>query len=204
MPYCSGNNSFNGRNKLGNAWRSCEYNFCFAVGVLSAVALTTAIVAISGGDVVEGITNAAADAVFLGGIFSFVSAGVNAVKAGVRVYRSYQDRLVSEYIKRYALNDKDAENIAKSFTGKVRLKTSNGRVKAHRYYDNIQAFEKGRYLTNKPTDNPIRDLVLYKNQATSHTVLRIERGRQYLVGKIAKSPVTAIQYFVADVNWLIK
>lgn len=56
----------------------------FLIGVSCAITLNAAIVAISGGDVVEGITNAAADAVFLGGIFSFVSAGVNAVKVGIR------------------------------------------------------------------------------------------------------------------------
>ena len=56
----------------------------FAVGVVSSVAITTAVVAISGGDVAEAIANSTADAVFLGGIFSFISAGISAVKIGIR------------------------------------------------------------------------------------------------------------------------
>ena len=63
----------------------------FAVGVVSSVAITTAVVAISGGDVAEAITNSTADAVFFGGIFSFISAGINAVKVGIR--SSYNAKL---------------------------------------------------------------------------------------------------------------
>ena len=38
----------------------------------------------SGGDVAETISNSTADAIFLGGIFSFISSGINAVKVGIR------------------------------------------------------------------------------------------------------------------------
>ena len=63
----------------------------FAVGVISYVALSTCMALISGGDVAETISNSTADAIFLGGIFSFVSAGINAVKVGIR--SSYNAKL---------------------------------------------------------------------------------------------------------------
>ena len=56
----------------------------FAVGIASATAMSAAGALLSGGDVVEAMTNAAADAVFWGGIFEFVSAGISAVKIGIR------------------------------------------------------------------------------------------------------------------------
>ena len=56
----------------------------FAVGIASATAMSAAGALLSGGDVVEAMTNAAADAIFLGGIFEFVSAGVNALKTVAR------------------------------------------------------------------------------------------------------------------------
>ena len=143
-----------------------------------------------------------ADGIFWSGLFAFVSAAVNAVKVAVRSYKTYQEKLIQEYIEKYATSSEDALNIANSFEGKVRLKTSKG-VNAHRYYDDINAFAKGRYLTKNATNNPIKDLVLYKNQATKHIVLTIEKGQQYLVGHIAGSPVNAIQYFVGNTRWLI-
>ena len=63
----------------------------FAVGVISYVALSTCMALISGGDVAETISNSTADAIFLGGIFSFVSSGINAVKVGIR--SSYNAKL---------------------------------------------------------------------------------------------------------------
>lgn len=56
----------------------------FAVGIASATAMSAAGALLSGGDVVEAMTNAAADAVFWGGVFAFVSAGVNALKTVAR------------------------------------------------------------------------------------------------------------------------
>ena len=63
----------------------------FAVGVIGYVALSACMALISGGDVAETISNSTADAIFLGGIFSFVSAGVSAVKVGIR--SSYNAKL---------------------------------------------------------------------------------------------------------------
>lgn len=158
--------------------------------------------AMNGGEIAEAVNHATADVVLIGRIFAFISAGVNAVKAAVRSYNAYQDKLVHDYIQKYAMNSEDATNIANSFEGKVRLKTSKG-VKAHRYFDDINAFEKGRYLTNKSTKNPIKDLVLYKNQATKHVILNIAEGQQYLAGHIAVSSVNAVQYFVGNINMLL-
>lgn len=56
----------------------------FAVGIASATAMSAAGALLTGGDVVEAMTNAAADAVFWGGVFAFVSAGVNALKTVAR------------------------------------------------------------------------------------------------------------------------
>ena len=63
----------------------------FAVGVISYVALSACMALISGGDVAETISNSTADAIFLGGIFSFISSGINAVKVGIR--SSYNAKL---------------------------------------------------------------------------------------------------------------
>ena len=60
----------------------------FAVGIASATAMSAAGALLSGGDVVEAMTNAAADAVFWGGVFEFVSAGISAVKIAVRSVRT--------------------------------------------------------------------------------------------------------------------
>lgn len=71
-----------------------------------------------------------------------------------------------------------------------------------RYYDSTNAFARGCYLTNATTTNPIDDLVLYNN-ATQLARWKIQNGTQYLTGKIAGSPVGAIQYFVGNANWLV-
>ena len=170
------------------------------IGVSALMAMSYAVFAEE--DVSDGVLHAMADAVFIGGLFAFVSAAVNAVKVAVRSYKTYQEKLIQEYIEKYATSSEDALNIANSFEGKVRLKTSKG-VNAHRYYDDINAFAKGRYLTKNATNNPIKDLVLINNEATKHIVLTIEKGQQYLVGHIAGSPVNAIQYFVGHINMLL-
>ena len=60
----------------------------FAIGVVTAAAISGVIALCSGGDIAEAITSAAADAILIGGIIAFVSAGVNAVKTGVRSVRN--------------------------------------------------------------------------------------------------------------------
>ena len=60
----------------------------FAIGVVTAAAISGVIALCSGGDIAEAITSAAADAILTGGIIAFVSAGVNAVKTVVRSVRN--------------------------------------------------------------------------------------------------------------------
>lgn len=74
---------------------------------------------------------------------------------------------------------------------------------AYRYYDDINAFARGRYLTNATTVNPIDDLVLYNNKATYLAKWNLPKGSQYLTGRIAGSPIGAIQYFIGDTAWLV-
>ena len=57
-------------------------------------------------DVSDGVLHAMADAVFIGGLFAFVSAAVNAVKVAVRSYKTYQEKLIQEYIEKYAQRSK--------------------------------------------------------------------------------------------------
>lgn len=95
----------------------------------------------------------------------------------------------------------DVKGTLKNFKGIPSVKTSKG-ITAYRYYDNIGAFQKGRYLTNSLTNNPIKDLVLYNNQATFVSKFIINDGAKYLVGRIAGSPSKLLQYFVANINWL--
>ena len=64
---------------------------------------------LSGGDVVEAMTNATADAIFFGGIFSFISAGVT---SGIRLSRYYSK---GARALRYAQKG-DYDKIAKMFT----------------------------------------------------------------------------------------
>ena len=94
------------------------------------------------------------------------------------------------------------KEVLKNFKGIPSVKTSNGTI-GFRYFDNIGAYEKGRWLTNVLTDNPVKDLVLYNNNATMVSKFVIEKGAKYLVGTVAKSPVNAIQFFVANTNWLL-
>ena len=56
----------------------------FAIGVVSMATISVVIAAVSGEDIVDSLTQGIADGIFWGGVFAFVSAGVNAVKAAVR------------------------------------------------------------------------------------------------------------------------
>lgn len=56
----------------------------YAVGIASAAALGAVSALLSGGDIVEAMTNAVADAIFWGGVFAFISAGINALKTVAR------------------------------------------------------------------------------------------------------------------------
>lgn len=109
---------------------------------------------------------------------------------------------VANYLKSNGASAEQIKQTMSSFKGTPSLKTSKG-IKAIRYYDGINAMQKGRYLTNLPTANPIRDLVLHNNLATMNSGFIIENGAKYLVGTIAGSPVNAIQYFVVNLNWLV-
>ena len=60
----------------------------FAIGVVSAFAFTAISMAITGDFSLETLGGAVADAIFWGGVFAFVSASVNAVKAGIRNFIS--------------------------------------------------------------------------------------------------------------------
>ncbi len=60
----------------------------FAVGVVTAAAVSAVMAVCSGGDVADAVTNATADAILISGIFAFVSAGISAIKTGVRSVRN--------------------------------------------------------------------------------------------------------------------
>ena len=175
----------------------------FGMGALiGSVAVGTAGAAIGGAigyatGGTEGILGGALTGFGIGAIFGFVVGGT------IGYYNYHQDMLVNEYISQYARNADDAAQIRNSFDGHIRLRTSRGNVTAYRYYDDINAFARCRYLTNIPTANPVDDLVLYNNAATKLASWNIPKGTTYLVGKIAGSPVGAIQYFVGDAGWLI-
>ena len=164
------------------------------IGVVGGVAAGAIYSAITGADMGSSV-GAGALAGF--GIGAVVGAVIGGTVGGIH------HQQVVNYISQYARNADDATEIYQSFSGKIRLKTSNGRVNAYRYYDNVNAFQRGRYLTNATTNNPIKDLVLYKNNATMLAKFNLPKGTQYLVGKIAGSPVNAIQYFVGDPTKLI-
>ena len=172
----------------------------FGMGALIGSAAVGGAGAVVGGVIgyatggVEGILGGALAGFGIGAIVGFVIGGT---------IGGIHHQQVANYISQYARNADDATEIYQSFSGKIRLKTSNGRVNAYRYYDNVNAFQRGRYLTNATTNNPIKDLVLYKNNATMLAKFNLPKGTQYLVGKIAGSPVNAIQYFVGDPTKLI-
>jgi hypothetical protein len=60
----------------------------FVIGVVSAAAITAVAAVSTGGDVAEEVVNATADAILICGIFAFVSAGISAIKTGVRSVRN--------------------------------------------------------------------------------------------------------------------
>ena len=55
------------------------------IGMASAVALSAVIALANGESVSDALLSGLADGIFWGGIFSFVSSGINTVKAGVRL-----------------------------------------------------------------------------------------------------------------------
>jgi len=178
------------------------------VAAFGAGALVGSLAVGAGGAIVGGAIGYATEGVdgILGGALAGFGIGTIvgfAVGGSMSYYNYHQNILVKDYISKYARNADDAADIYKSFEGKIRLKTSRGNVNAYRYYDGTNAFARGRYLTNATTANPIDDLVLYNNNATQLARWKIPNGTQYLIGKIAGSPVGAIQYFVGNANWLV-
>ena len=122
-----------------------------------------------------------------GAIFGGIGGGIKYARA-------------ANYLKSNGITD--VKGTLKNFKGIPSVKTSRG-ITGYRYYDNIGAFQKGRYLTNALTNNPIKDLVLYNNKAIYVAKFMIKDGAKYLVGKIAGSSTNLLQYFVANIDWLI-
>ena len=60
----------------------------FIVGVVSAVAMSALIAWVTGESITDAMTSGLAESTFWGGVFAFVSASVNAVKAGIRSFIS--------------------------------------------------------------------------------------------------------------------
>lgn len=149
----------------------------------------------------QGIANGYANINYASvGMSALTGAASGAITGGVLGGVRYM-RAVS-YLKANGVTQKqDISQIMKSFRGTPRLKTSHG-TRAIRYYDGVNAMERGRYLTSNAIENPIKNLVLYNNGATMSAEFTINRGAQYLSGIVAGSPVNAIQYFVANINWL--
>ena len=95
----------------------------FAIGVVSAFAFTAISMAIMGDFSLETLEGAVADAIFWGGVFAFVSASVNAVKATVRTV-SRVGSSASDSYQVFWSGGKDAQNAAEAFakeTGRTTL-----------------------------------------------------------------------------------
>lgn len=60
----------------------------FLVGIATGVAMSAVIALISGESLPDALLSGLADAIFWGGVFAFVSASVNAVKAGIRAVKN--------------------------------------------------------------------------------------------------------------------
>ena len=168
------------------------------IGVVLSVAVNVISALVTNQDVGAAIWDGIAEGVLWGGITLCISAAIKYFSLPQKIRRS-----VKKYIDDHAHSLKDANEILSSFEGKIRLKTSRGNLTCYRYYDNIDALARGRYLTNAPTDNPIVDLVLHNNKATYLAKWNLPKGTKYLVGKIARSPTGAIQIFVGDSSWLV-
>ena len=70
------------------AWSVVELSLRYIIGVLSATAVSVFFAALSGQSLGAAAAYGFVDAVFLGGIFEFVSAGINALKVGIRSIKS--------------------------------------------------------------------------------------------------------------------
>jgi hypothetical protein len=175
----------------------------FGMGALIGSAVVGGIGAVVGGAI--GYATGGADGILGGALAGFgIGAIVGFVVGGsIGYYNYHQSVLVDNYISQHARDLDDAATIKNSFEGKIRLKTSKKNLTAYRYYDDVNAFARGRFLSNVPSNNPIKDFVLYKNQATYLAKWTIPKGTQYLVGKIAGSAIGAMQYFVGNAGVLI-
>lgn len=181
-----------------------------AVGLLGAIVIGAAkgaligaavgtVVGVAGGAIYAAATGADYGESILSGFLigfgagAIIGAVVGGISGGIKYNRA------ASYLN---ANGFDVKETLNNFKGIPSVKTSHGTI-GYRYYDGVNAFQKGRYLTNALTNNPISDLVLYKNKATMVSKFIISDGSKYLVGRIAGSPVNAIQFFIAKTNWLI-
>ena len=177
--YC-GNNPVMNVDPNGNKWWRWLLGAVIIIAAVALSVVTAGVAASISAALGGGMLGAIAGGAIAGAITSFgIGVAVQGISNGIT----------------------DVKSILKNFKGIPSLRTSNG-VNAYRYYDNIVAFQKGRCLTNALTNNPIGDLVLYGNNANLVSKFMINGGTKYLVGRVAGSSVNALQYFVANVNWL--
>ena len=163
-----------------------------AMGAVSAL--------LSGGDIVEAMTNAVADAIFWGGIFSFISAGVSSL----RIFRSR--RRARRFLIDNGLSKLEAKQVVKSFSGKIEIQITKETKVVYRYLgENSRPVS--NYVTPELYSDPVNKLALAYNgnNATKTVQLSLNEGANILSGTVArvgKLTGGGIQYYVVNLEYL--
>ena len=142
----------------------------------------------------------AADAVFLGGIFEFVSAGISSL----RVLRSRVK--AKNFLINKGLSKLEAKQVVASFNGKIEVQTTKETMTVYRYLgENSRAVS--NYVTPELYRDPINKLALAYNgnNATKVVQLSLSEGANILSGTVArvgKFTGGGIQYYVVNIEYL--
>lgn len=177
----------------------------FGVGALWGSLIVGGTGAIVGGAIgyatgdVDGILGGALTGFGIGAIIGFIAGGF---------YTYGQYNAAQNYLAQSGMSQsKQIETLNSFRKGSIRVKTLRTDTSVIRYWDGVNAMEKGRYLTTRLYANPIDKLSLaYGNAATNVSSFTIQQGTTLLTGKAAAVGSLhggGIQWFINYIAWLI-
>ena len=167
-----------------------------AGGAMTGMVISAYIASLVGrgiADVVEGAAWGALTGAAMAVAVAGVVGGVKYVKAKNFLVASGQTK-------------EQAHRAIKAFKGMPTLTKSKQNIVAHRYWDGINAFEKGRWLTPHQYADPINSLGLHNNLATNMSTFMIPKGTKFLQGTVAKTSTQlggGFQFYIRSSQILI-